>query len=131
LIVLDENILEGQRLLLEAARVAVRQIGVDVGRKGMKDDEIVVFLRRQRKVTFFTRDAGFYQPALRHPRYCMVVMSVGQYEVATFVRRFLRHPDFDTQVKRMGKVVRVSHSGLVVWRLRSQTEIHTVWSRSK
>jgi hypothetical protein len=60
LIVLDENILEGQRLLLEASRLAPRKIGVDVGRKGMKDDEIVVFLRRQRNITFFTRDAGFY-----------------------------------------------------------------------
>jgi hypothetical protein len=58
--ILDENILDGQRLLLEASRVATRQIGVDVGRKGMKDDEIAVFLRQQRHVTFFTRDADFY-----------------------------------------------------------------------
>jgi hypothetical protein len=58
-------------------------------------------------------------------------MNVGPNETATFVRRFLRHADFDTQVKRMGRVVRVSHAGLAVWRLRSQTEIHTVWSRSR
>jgi len=37
-IVPDENILDGQRLLLEASRVAIKQIGVDIGRKGMKDD---------------------------------------------------------------------------------------------
>jgi hypothetical protein len=129
--VLDENILDGQRLLLEAFRVATKQIGVDVGRKGMKDDEIIVILRRHRNLTFFTRDAGFFLPGLRHPRYCLVVMSVGQTEVATFVRRFLRNPDFDTQVKRMGMVVRVSHAGLAVWRPRSQTEIHTVWIRSR
>ncbi len=97
----------------------------------MKDDEIIVLLRRQRNIAFFSRDAGFYVPELRHRRYCMVVMNVGQNEVATFVRRFLRHPDFDTQVKRMGKVVRISHAGLAIWRLRSQTEIHTLWSRSK
>lgn len=131
MIILDENILDGQRLLLEASRIATRQIGVDVGRKGMKDDEIAVLLRQQRYITFFTRDTGFYVPELRHRRYCLVVMNVGQNEAATFVRRFLRHPDFDTQVKRMGRVVRVSHAGLAVWRLRSQTEIHTVWSRSR
>jgi hypothetical protein len=34
-------------------------------------------------------------------------------------------------VKRMGRVVRVSHAGLAVWRLRSRTEIHTVWTRSR
>jgi hypothetical protein len=38
LIILDENILEGQRLLLEASRIAVRQIGVDIGHKGLKDE---------------------------------------------------------------------------------------------
>jgi hypothetical protein len=96
LIILDENILEGQRLLLEASRVAVRQIGVDIGHKGLKDDEIFVLLRRQRNPTFFTRDADFYLPTFRHRSYCLVVMSVGQYEVATFIRRFLRHTDFDT-----------------------------------
>jgi hypothetical protein len=131
LIILDENILDGQRLLLEASRVATRQIGVDVGRKGMKDAEVAVLLGQQRYVTFFTRDKDFYTPELRHRRYCLVVMNVGQNEAATFVRRFLRHPDFDTQVKRMGRVVRVSHAGLAVWRLRSQTEVHTGWSRSR
>jgi len=52
LIVLDENILDGQRLLLQAFRVATRQIGTDFGRKGMKDDEIIVLLRKQRNLGF-------------------------------------------------------------------------------
>lgn len=131
MIVLDENILDGQRLLLQTWRLSARQIGLDFGRKGLKDEEIVVLLRRQRNSTFFTRDAGFYQAALRHPSYCMVVASVGQNEVAAFIRRFLRHPSFDTRAKRMGRVVRISHAGLAVWRLRSQTEMHTVWNRAK
>jgi hypothetical protein len=131
LIVLDENILDDQRLLLQAFRVGTKQIGVDFGRKGMKDDEIIVLLRQHRSITFFTRDADFYLPEFRHPRYCLVVMSVGQNEAATFVRRFLRQPDFDTQLKRMGRVVRVSHAGLSAWRLRSQAEAGSVWSRSR
>ena len=97
----------------------------------MKDDEAVVLLRRHRSVTFFTRDAGFYLPALRHRRYCLVAMNVGQNEIAMFVSRFLRHPGFDTQVKRMGRVIRLSHAGLAAWRLRSETEIHADWSRSR
>ena len=129
MIILDENILEGQRLLLEASRIAVRQIGVDIGHKGLKDEEVVVLLRRQRNPTFFTRDGDFYLPALRHRSYCMAVMAVGQYEVAMFIRRFLRHPEFDTQSKRMGRVIRASHVGVAVWPLRSQTETHTAWSR--
>ena len=128
MIVLDENVLDGQRLLLEASRVAIKQIGVDIGHKGMKDDEIIVLLRKQRNLSFFTRDAGFYVPGLRHRRYCLIVMNVGQNQVATFVRRFLRHSHFDTQAKRTGCVVRISHAGLAAWRLGLQREIHVVWS---
>jgi len=131
LILLDENILENQRVLLEASRIRSRQVGVDVGRKGMKDEEIIVLLRRHRNVTFFTRDAGFYQADLRQRRFCVVVMSVGQTEVATFIRRFLRHPSFDSQEKRMGRVVRVSHTGLALWRLRSPIQSHIAWTRSR
>jgi hypothetical protein len=43
-IVLDENILVGQRLFLEGLRIPTRQVGLDVGRKGLKDEEIVVLL---------------------------------------------------------------------------------------
>jgi hypothetical protein len=57
-IILDENILDGQCLLLEGWKIVARQIGLDVGRKGLKEDEIVVLLRRLRQPTFFTRDRG-------------------------------------------------------------------------
>lgn len=128
MIILDENILDGQRLMLEAFRLPARQIGVDLGRKGLKDEQIIVLLRRQRNPTFFTRDVGFYRPGLRHRSYCLVAMNVGQNEVAPFVRRFLRHSSFDTWAKRMGRVVRVSHAGLTVWHPRARSEIHTDWS---
>ena len=66
MIVLDENILDGQRLLLESWKIAPRQVGLDIGRKGLKDEEIVVLLRRSRQPTFITRDLGFYASELRH-----------------------------------------------------------------
>lgn len=128
MIVLDENILDGQRLLLEAWRFPARQIGVDIGRKDLKDNQIPVLLRGHRNATFFTRDADFYLPALRHRSYCLVVADVGQNEVATFIRRFLRHSDFDTQAKRMGKVVRISHAGIAFRGLQSHSEAHAIWS---
>lgn len=131
MIVLDENILDGQRVLLESSHLSPRQIGFNLGSKGLKDEEIIPLLRRMRNPTFFTRDAGFYRPALRHRAYCLVVTCVGQNEVAAFIRRFLHHPDFNTQAKRMGRVVRLSHAGLSAWRLRSQVEVHAVWSGPK
>jgi hypothetical protein len=48
-IVLDENILESQRKPLRSWRFHLCQIGVDIGRKGMYDDEIITLLRRQRR----------------------------------------------------------------------------------
>jgi hypothetical protein len=44
-ILLDENIQEAQRLLLEQSLSSVRQVGVGVARKGLKDEQIVVVLR--------------------------------------------------------------------------------------
>lgn len=43
--VLDENIVESQRQLLRSWRIRVRQIGHEIGRAGMQDEEIVPFLR--------------------------------------------------------------------------------------
>lgn len=127
MILLDENILDGQRLLLGSWRVAVRQIGVDQGRKGLGDEEIVVQLRKLRKSTFVTRDIGFFRRELCHRGYAMVVLNVGQYDVATFVRRLLRHPGFDTQAKRMGRVIRVSPTGITCWRLGQNAQIFQRW----
>ena len=99
--ILDENVLASQRQLLQVWHLHVRQIGVDIGRKGMKDDEIIPFLLANRRPTFFTRDLGFYDRKLCHTRYCLVCLAVDRYEAAAFVRRLLKHPEFDTQQKRM------------------------------
>jgi len=50
--ILDEQILENQRQLLKSWRISVRQIGYDIGRKGMKDHEIIPFLLQLRRTTF-------------------------------------------------------------------------------
>jgi hypothetical protein len=126
-IILDENILNGQRLLLEGWKITARQIGLDVGRKGLKDEEIVVLLRRLRQPTFFTRDRGFYSRELRHHRYAIVVAAVGQYELAAFVRRIQRHPEFDTYAKRAGKIIHIAPNGIAWWQLRRQHEAFVGW----
>ena len=125
--VIDENIPNSQRQLLRSWRIRVRQIGHEVGHQGMKDEDIIPLLRRIGPVSFFTRDMGFYHRRLCHPNYCLVCLAVGQYEVASFVRRFLRHPAFNTQAKRMGKVVRVSHTGIRMWELYSEREEELPW----
>ena len=125
--ILDENILDSQRLLLRSWRVSVRQIGHQLGHKGMKDENIPPFLLRLHRPRFFTRDPGFFDRANCHARYSVVCLAVGQYEVAHFIRRFLHHPQFATQVKRLGCVVRVMDTGLVVWGLHADRELRVPW----
>ena len=128
--VLDENIPENQRQLLRSWRVPVRQIGYDLGRQGLKDREIIPFLMDLRRATFFTLDADFYKRNLCHAKYCLVAMDIRKQDAAVFVRRFLRHPGYDTIAKRMGTVVRVAPSGLTVWGLHAASEIHLGWTVS-
>jgi hypothetical protein len=126
--VLDENILESQRQWLRSWRIPVRQIGQELGHKGMQDEEIIPLLLTLRRPTLFTRDLGLYSRALCHARFCVVVLAVGQYEVAHFIRRFLRHGAFATQAGRMGAVVRVMHTGLVAWRRNAGRELRLAWA---
>lgn len=125
--VLDENILDSQRVLLRSWRIALRQIVHDTGRKGMTDKDILPFLLTLRRPTFSTRDLGFYQRENCHPRYCLVCLAVGQYEAAHFVRRLLRHPDFTTQAQRLGCVLRVMDTGVAVWRWHAEQQRRVPW----
>lgn len=110
--ILDENLPGNQRQLLESWRVHIRQIGFNIGRRGMQDEEIIPLLLQQRRTTFFTRDEGFYESRLCHARYGLVYLAVDKYESAVFIRRVLGHPELDSQARRMGKVVRISSAGM-------------------
>ena len=127
--ILDENIPDDQRQLLHSWRIRVRQIGHEVGYQGMKDEEIIPILHRLGPVTFFTHDEGFYHRHLCHANYCLVCLAVSQYEAASFIRRFLRHPAFNARAKRMGKVIRVSHIGMRSWQLHIEKEGELAWSK--
>jgi hypothetical protein len=116
--VLDENIVVTQSELLRSWKIHFRRLGDEVGRMGMKDrDEIIPLLHSLRRPTFFTRDRDFYKPDLCHSRYCLGFLDVTFDEAAEFIRRFLRHVAFRTQTQRMGKVVRVHHSGISYWQV--------------
>ena len=128
MILLDENFPESQRELLRGWRIPARQIGVETGRKGMADDEIIPLLLRLRRPTFFTLDFDFYRHRLCHSHYCLVCLDVGQYEAATFARRLLNHREFDTEAKRMGTIIDISQIGLAVWRVHAEQETRLGWA---
>jgi len=108
-------------------RISFRQIGYGVGRQGMQDKEVISLLYGLRHPTFFTRDDDFYNLNLCHSGYCLAYLAVRKDEAAVFLRRFIRHKKFDTLSKRMGSIIRVSHSGLSVWRLHEENQIYLSW----
>ena len=61
---LDENFPDDQKPLLREWHVPFRQIGREVSRLGVKDPDIIPLLHRQRRVTFFTHDRGFFDATL-------------------------------------------------------------------
>jgi hypothetical protein len=125
--ILDENIPRPQRELLEGWRIPVKQIGFNVGRRGMQDEEIIPFLVKQRRPTFFTRDDDFYGRRLCHARYGIVYLAVHISEAAIFVRRLLRHQEFNAYSKRVGRVVRVSSGGISFWQINENRERRVDW----
>jgi hypothetical protein len=120
--ILDEDIRADQRQYLRQHRIAVRQIGHDLARKGIKDQAILPLLLQLRRPTFFPRDRGFYDRRLCHLSYCLAWLDVEKYLVGEYIRRVLRHPRLNTQAKRMGNVIRVSSAGLQIWRRHDEEE---------
>lgn len=126
--ILDEDIGLSQRRSLESWKIHFRQVGVEIGRSGLKDrNEVIPLLHQLRHPTFFTRDHGFYRPTLRHHEYCLVYLDVWDDEAAQYIRRFLRHTAFRAHMNRMGKVVRVHSSGLSYWGGSSGKEVRISW----
>ncbi len=126
--VIDENIIKSQREQLQTWRIRFARIGFEVGWRGMDDrNEIIPLLHHLRRPTFFTRDAGFYDRRLRHAGYCIVHLRVEKNEVAEYIRHFLRHPEFNTYAKRLGKVVKVSLIGLRYWQINIHEEHFVDW----
>ncbi|HWG44544.1 MAG TPA: hypothetical protein VN688_17325 [Gemmataceae bacterium] len=116
-----------QRTLLHGRRIALRQIGQDLGRKGMKDDEIIPLLHQRDRPTFFTLDGDFYDRRLCHEEYCLVYLDVEEEVIADYVRRFLRHRELNTKAKRMGRVIRASPTELRLWRIHQEQESRLSW----
>jgi hypothetical protein len=126
--ILDENMPESQRRVLKKMRIIVKKIGIDLGRRGFDDEDIIPLLHQLNRPTFFTLDFDYSKRRLRHDGYCLVYLDIDDYEAAEYIRRVLRHPALNTKAKRMGKVIRVEPSGMTIWRTRHDEEEHLAWN---
>lgn len=125
--ILDENVLASQRAQRLKWHIPFRQIGFEIGKSGMDDEQIIPLLLRLQRPTFFTQDRDFDKPSLCHPRYALVFIETKRTECAIYIRRLLKHGAFDSQAKRMGKVVRVSPTGIAVWQRNKNPLSHLAW----
>ncbi len=127
MLVLDENLPDGQQQLLRKARIRFRVIGVEVGAAGTQDENLIPVLHRLARPTFFSLDRDFYRPSWANPNYCLVWLDVADHRAAEFIRRFLQHPVFGTQAKRMGRVVRVHAEALLAWEFVKRVSNSFAW----
>ncbi len=111
----DENIPLDQRDILRAWGVHCRVIGQDIAELSIGDDNIISLLHRLKLPTLFTRDEDFFKRELCHSGYALVWLDAAPAESAMFIRRFLRHPRFQTKAQRMGVAARVHHDGVQFW----------------
>lgn len=72
-------------------------------------------------------DGDFYDRHLCHEGYCLVHLDIEEERVAEYVRRVLRHRELNSKTKRMGRVIRVSSTGLAVWRIHQEHEGYFLW----
>jgi len=99
---IDENVSELEVLRLRKAGIRVRLVRDEAGNIGTLDENLLPVPRRLKRPVFFTQDQDFFQFRWLHPDYALVWLDTRPSEVAEYLRRFLRHPNFDTQAKRMG-----------------------------
>lgn len=124
---LDENITKDQKDILGGWRIRVKQIGVDFKTKGIKDEQIITFIQQMSGVLFLTRDSDFFSKEYCHSKYCIVYLDVEKFEVAFFIRKFLKHPFFNTTKKRLGRVVKMNQTIIQFYKLNSE-ELFTIYS---
>jgi len=93
----------------------------------MSDTSILSFLHKSKSATFFTRDIGFYKQKNCHPHYCLIILETEQYEVASFIRRILRHFHFNTKTKRMGYVIWIAHNRIRYLTKQTKHELEVAW----
>jgi len=126
-LVLDENLPADQRQLLRDWRIRFRVIGIDVAARGTDDEHLLPVLQRLAQPTFCSLDGDFYRPDWAHSGYALAWLDVADDRAAEFIRRFLKHPAFDSQARRMGAVARVHAEGIGYWRVGSVSPISVPW----
>lgn len=127
MLVLDENLPAGQQQLLRNWRIRFRVVGVDAASAGTRDENLMPVLHRLAAPTFFSLDHDFFRARWAHRNYALVWLDVADDRAAEVIRRFIRHPVFNTQARRMGVVARAHSGGILYWRVGGRSLQTVAW----
>jgi hypothetical protein len=116
MLVIDENVSELEVSRLRKWGIRVRLIGEDVAEGGTTDENLLAALLRLTRPVLGSQDADFFRFGHSHAKYGLVWLDIKPNEVAAYIRRFLKKPEFDTQGKRLGVVARIHPRGGQFWR---------------
>ena len=114
---LDENIRHDQGEQLRKWRIPFRLLIRDLARPGIQDPDIIPLLHHGTCPTLFTHDQDYFKGALVHSAYCLVWLDLYDGDAAVFMRGFLRHAEFNSHAKRLGKVVRLHPHRITFWQV--------------
>ena len=133
MIVLDENTIQ-ERIIVALARWYKGQVCTLRDLRPhtiIKDDAIPALLARAPQPTFVTTNlTDFWQKAVADNRYCIVCLPLPnerQHEIPNLLRCLLREPLFKTKAMRMGKVARVSMTGVQFYQVGHRTIETILW----
>jgi hypothetical protein len=106
---------------------SVAQVGVNWGEAGWLDVEQILPHLHRSKATFHTLDVGFFKRRYAHRDYCLVYYDVPEAKLADWVLRFVRHPQFNTHAKRLGRVVKVTPLKMACWEIHESRIKQIAW----
>jgi hypothetical protein len=90
----------------------------------IKDDVIPLLLRQQQQATFITiNETDFWQKVTIDRHFCVVCFALPDSragEIPTQLRAVFRVPIFETKARRMGKVLRVTHTTVSYYTYRER-----------
>ncbi|MBU6411120.1 MAG: hypothetical protein KGR98_12100, partial [Verrucomicrobia bacterium] len=72
-------------------------------------------------MSFMTLDWDFFAASLCHPAHGVAWLDGRADDAAHVLRRFLKHPRFNTRAQRRGIVARVHHDGIAFWQRHRPT----------
>jgi hypothetical protein len=126
--ILDELVRAETRDELRRKRISAVQVGKGWGQSGWDDEEQLLPHLRGSRCTFHTQDEGFFKRRHRHRTYCIVCyVNITPERLSSWIVRFLRHREFNTHAKRLGRVIKVTPERIEYWEMGHEEKSLVEW----